>query len=65
MSKIYSFHCLIKLSGVNKAKCDNPGGSVPSPFDSCNMCRCSESGEIGFCTEMGCPDRTSVSALRI
>jgi len=34
--------------------CNNPGGSVPSPYDSCNTCSCSESGFIGACTEKGC-----------
>merc|ERR1740124_1641117 len=36
--------------------CDNPGGSVPSPYDSCNTCSCTQSGKIGFCTEVGCID---------
>ena len=37
-------------------KCDKPGETVPSPYDSCNTCACTDRGEIGACTEKGCID---------
>ena len=37
-------------------ECDNPGNSVPSPFDNCNTCRCSDDGVIEGCTKKLCFD---------
>jgi len=37
-----------------ETKCSNPGNSVPSPFDSCNICRCSDKGVIVGCTKQLC-----------
>ena len=34
--------------------CQNPGKSIPSPFDSCNICRCSSEGVIEGCTRQLC-----------
>ena len=35
-------------------KCQNPGKSIPSPFDSCNICSCSNKGFIEGCTKQLC-----------
>ena len=37
-----------------ETKCGNPGNSVPSPFDSCNICRCTDKGVIEGCTKRLC-----------
>jgi len=46
-------------------KCSNPGNSVPSPFDSCNICRCTNKGVIEGCTKRLCiEEETPVTPAR-
>jgi len=47
-------HCPGAISGKSRTKCSTPGGTVPSPYDSCNTCTCSSSGYIEACTLIGC-----------
>merc|ERR1712223_1419357 len=35
-------------------QCQNPGKSIPSPFDSCNICSCSNEGVLEGCTKQLC-----------
>jgi hypothetical protein len=49
-------HQLLSEIDSRNTRCDNPGSSVPSPYDSCNTCSCTQSGMIGACTEVGCID---------
>ena len=50
------FKCFIFTLEEQRTKCNNPGNSVPSPFDNCNTCRCSDDGFIDGCTEKFCVD---------
>jgi len=38
----------------SETKCNNPGNTIPSPFDSCNVCTCSDEGIIVGCTKRFC-----------
>eukprot|EP00397_Hematodinium_sp_SG-2012_P021599 GEMP01022324.1.p1 GENE.GEMP01022324.1~~GEMP01022324.1.p1 ORF type:complete len:366 (+),score=79.15 GEMP01022324.1:137-1234(+) len=38
----------------SQTNCDNPGGTVPSPDDSCNTCACDIDSMLGECTKEKC-----------
>jgi len=49
---------LVSLSAAAQLGCNNPGGTVYSPYinDSCNTCACSEAGVLGECTDRNCTE---------